>query len=170
MTTPARSARTLRIGPTVASNSALTSSTCLPRSIASTTTLAAPSTSPVHSMIASIPAARATSIGSPVMARPPAATVRSIVSWSEASTAESNPASAKASSAFSTVRLAMATRSMPVIVSIARAMPRPMYPAPTIPTLMGRPSCWRRSSALSTICIMPPLEPAPTVASSDPDN
>ena len=41
---------------------------------------------------------------------------------------------------------------------------------PTIPTLMGRPSCWRRSSARSTICIMPPRELAPTGASSGPDN
>ena len=84
-------------------------------------------------MIASMPAALATSIGSPVIALPPAAIVRSIAVWSEAGTADSIPASQKACSAVATVRLAMATTSMPVIASIARPFPGPCSRRPPSP-------------------------------------
>ena len=53
--TPARSARAFSTGPSVASSSALTRTTCLRASIASTTTPAANSSSPVASMTTSTP-------------------------------------------------------------------------------------------------------------------
>ena len=127
ITTPARSARTLRIGPTVASSSAFMSMTCLRLAIASVAVRAPCSTSPVHSMIASIPGVRHSNSGSDVTARPPPASSRSRASWSLTWTLSSTPASVNTRSAVSTVRLAIATTRIPTMLrSITAAMPWPM--------------------------------------------
>ena len=65
-TTPAASARVLRIGPRQESSSALIRTRCLPASIVRSATPAPNSTSPVASTMASMPSASVSSVGSSV--------------------------------------------------------------------------------------------------------
>src|SRR5688500_996932 len=62
-----------------------------------------------------------------------------------------------AAAARSTVRFEIAARRIPTVeLMIWFAMPRPMNPAPIIPTRIGRPSCSRARSALSRIIMALP--------------
>src|SRR5215211_717387 len=140
--TPARSAYVFRIGPIVPSSSAFMRTTCLRCSIADTATDAASSTVPVTSITASTGPASVTTRGSSVIAYRPAAM---------ATSTSSAPASSYASRARSRVRFAIATSRRPgTEPRICSAIPRPMKPAPTMPTRSGLPSARRCSSARST--------------------
>jgi hypothetical protein len=82
------------------------------------------------------------------------------ISFSSASSvsttrAPSRPATAKASTAFCAVRLAIATSVMPgTWLTSCVAVPRPMKPTPTMPTRIGLPSAARFLSAVSRIIII----------------
>ena len=149
-TTPCSAARRARMGPTVASSSALTSTTCLRCSSALVTTWAAYSTVPVTSMIACRRFEVINAIGSAVIAQRPCEMTRSSCSPVDTSVTGGFPAAANARRALAIVRLAIATRQMPgTEPARCKAIARPAAPAPTMPTRIGAPparSASRRSS------------------------
>ena len=134
-TTPAASARTFRIGPSVQSSSAFRSTRCFPLSIAETA-VCAELDLPVASTMHSMPSAAVTSIGSSVIARWPRSIAAASCAAEDTLTKSSMPMSVKALAASVSVRLATTATSMPgVACSTWWTNPRPANrrPTPTVP-------------------------------------
>src|SRR6266853_923929 len=151
-TTPASSALALRRGPSSESSSAFTRTTCLPCLNAASARWAADSIVPVTSTIRSMEWHAANTRESSVNTGIPRSIADSASRTDPTHCHPVIPASLKARSPCPGVRLAIATKRIPGTgVASCSAMARPVAPAPTIPTRIGRRDASRSCRAVSNI-------------------